>query len=130
MTSQLPQQPPSTSFDLYSGLSGSTGLLQIDSTNSPAELSIEGPRRCHEIQLTIAWASPPSCPALCDRLLCDQRLLIQGKQAAREPGRLAVSADVSRPAHLRLTRSSVRLAVYSSRIRVIALTRDATAAGS
>src|SRR5215213_10300738 len=83
MTSQLPQQPPSTSFDLYSGLSGSTGLLQIDSTNSPAELSIEGPRRCHEIQLTIAWASPPSCPALCDRLLCDQRLLIQG-EASRE----------------------------------------------
>src|SRR5215212_1120529 len=30
MTSQLPQQPPSTSCDLYSGLSGSTGPLQID----------------------------------------------------------------------------------------------------
>jgi hypothetical protein len=37
----------------------------------------------YAIQLTIAWASRPSCPALCDRLLCDQRLLIQG-EASRE----------------------------------------------
>src|SRR5215212_1477622 len=83
MTSQLPQQPPSTSFDLYSGLSGSTGPLQIDPRIVQPNCQLKGRADATKSQLTIAWASPPSCPALCDRLLCDQRLLIQG-EASRE----------------------------------------------
>jgi len=40
----------------------------------------------YAIKVTIACASRPSCSALCDRLLCDQRLLIQG-EASREKSR-------------------------------------------
>ena len=69
----------------------------------------------YAIKVTIACASRPSCPALCDRLLCDQRLLIQG-EASREKSRAAGFLGYQPPCSPQVNEKLRPIRRYSSHI--------------